>query len=112
MTKSEWLKVMERCAVHNDFFKPYDIERNRIWFAIVPDSMTVEKAYAIVDDFYRHNKGNIRLVDFELAIKDERAAQAAKNRAAATSQLLENRSGEWAVISDETRAMIQTLKGK
>ena len=74
--------------------------------------MTIEKAYAIVDDFYRHNKGNIRLVDFELAIKDERAAQAAKNRAAATSQLLENRSGEWAVISDETRAMIQTLKGK
>ena len=112
MTKTEWLQVMERCHTHNDFFKPYDIDRNRIWFSIVPDNMTVQKGYAIVDDFYRNNKGNIRLADFEAAIKGERAETAAQNRAAATTQLLDNRNGDWPVISDATRAMIQTLKGK
>jgi hypothetical protein len=110
MTKTEWLKVMERCHTHNDFFKPYDIDRNRIWFAIIPDSMTLDKAFVIVDDFYRHNKGNIRLADFEAAIKGERAEAAAKQRAIETTQLIDNRAGDWPTITDETRAMIRSLK--
>ena len=112
MTKSEWLQVMERCHTHNDFFKPYDIERNRLWFNIVPGNMTLEKACAIVDDFYRNNKGNIHLADFEAAIKGDRAEAVAKQRITATTELLDNRANDWPVISDATRAMIQTLKGK
>jgi hypothetical protein len=112
MTKGEWGKLMERCATHNSFFKPHDLERNAIWYSKLPKTLTFERAIVIVDNYYANNKGNIGLFAFHEALATERQEQIAKQRIAETTRLVEGREGEWPTISDETRAMIQSITGR
>jgi len=109
MTREEWGKLMERCATHNDFFKPHDKERNAIWYSKLPKTLTYERAVVIVDNYYANNKGNIGLFAFHEALAAERQEQAVAQRLRTTNLLIESREGDWPTITDETRAMIQTI---
>jgi hypothetical protein len=112
MTKDEWAKLMDRCATHNDFFKPRDLQRNAIWYSKLPKTLTFERAVVIVDNYYANNKGNIGLFAFHEALAAERQEQTAKERIAETTRLVQGREGDWPTITDETRAMIQTITNR
>ena len=112
MTKQEFLSLMERCKKHNDFFKPDDKERNAIWYSKLPNSLTFERAVVIADNFYANNKGNIGLFAFHEALSAERHDAEVKRRLKDTELLIEGREGDWPTITDETRAMIQSITGR
>ena len=112
MTKQEFLSLMERCKKHNDFFKPDDKERNAIWYSKLPNSLTFERAVVIVDNFYANNKGNIGMFAFHEAMAAERHDNEVKRRLIDTELLIEGREGDWPTITDETRAMIQTITNR
>ena len=112
MTRDEWGKLMERCATHNSFFKSHDTQRNAIWYSKLPVSLTYERAVVIVDNHYANNKGNIGLFSFHEALAAERHNAEVQSRLKETELLIEGRQGDWPTITDETRAMIQTITNR
>ena len=112
MTPEEWGKLMERCATHNDFFKPKDLQRNAIWYSKLPKTLTYERAVVIVDNYYANNKGNIGLFAFHEALAAERHNAEVQRRLKDTELLIEGREGDWPTITDETREMIQSITNR
>jgi hypothetical protein len=111
MTREEWGKLMERCATHNDFFKPHDLQRNAIWYSKLPKTLTYERAVIIVDNYYANNKGNIGLFAFHEALAAERQELVAETRRLATARQLGFMGLPWPTdISDKNLERLKQLK--